>query len=98
MAAQTLTEERVKEIIHQYLSAHLEDVDEIRRSPAGRVLIIETEVKNLHDKVDRLDSKIDSVKNELKHEIHSAKNLTVALFVALLGLVGSLVVKLFFFM
>lgn len=51
MSQETITEERVKEIVQQYLSSRIEDVDEIRKSPAGRVLIIETAVKNLNDKI-----------------------------------------------
>ncbi len=152
MPQETITEDRVKEIVQQYLSARIEDVDELRKSPAGRVLIIETEVKNLGEKVDllyekidevkndlkqdighlndkvdevkselkqdggrlnnkidefkndlkqdigRLNDKIDEVKNDLKQEIQHSKNLTIALFAALLGLVGSIVVKMFFFM
>jgi len=134
MPQETITEDRVKEIVQQYLSARIEDVDELRKSPAGRVLIIETEVKNLGEKIDllyekidevkndlkqdiarlngktdevkselkqeggRLNDKIDEVKNDLKQEIQHSKNLTIALFAALFGLVGSIVVKMFFFM
>lgn len=120
MTEEIITEKRVKEIVQQYLSARIEDVDEIRKSPAGRVLIIETEVKNLNDKIDRLDAKVDTVRNELKSEINNinlelkkeikdlrsglqqeiqgSKNLSLALFIAVLGLIGSIFVKVFFFM
>lgn len=98
MPQETLTEKRVIEIVQEILSSRIEDVDEIRKSPAGRVLIIEAEVKNINEKIDRLDNRIAEVKNDLKNEIQSSRNLTLALFVALLGLVGSIVIKIFFFM
>ena len=105
MSQEQLTEERVKELVQQYISARIEDVDEIRKSPAGRVLIIETEVKNINEKIDRLDAKVDSVKSELKAEIQmvkkevqSSKNFSLALFIAIIGLTGSIFIKVFFFM
>lgn len=98
MPDEPLTEQKVKEIVEKYLSTRLEDVDEIRKSPAGRVLIIETEVKNLNQKMDRLEQNLNSVKSELKREIHGSKNLSVGLFLAILGLIGSVFVKVFFFM
>ena len=105
MTEEIITEKRVKEIVQQYLSARIEDVDEIRKSPAGRVLIIETEVKNLNDKIDRLDAKVDTLKSELRaeiqmveKEIQSSKNFSLALFIAIIGLIGSIFVKVLFFM
>ncbi|MFQ5641447.1 MAG: hypothetical protein ACE5IR_26015, partial [bacterium] len=73
MAEERLTEERVRslvqETVQEYLTARVDDVDEIRKSPAGRILILETEIKNLNKKVDRLDEKIESFRAELKQEI-----------------------------
>lgn len=113
MAEERLTEERVRslvqETVQEYLTARVDDVDEIRKSPAGRILILETEIKNLNKKVDRLDEKIESFRAELKQEIadsrlhlqkgiESSKNLSLVLFIAILGLIGSIFVKIFFFM
>ncbi|MFQ5650186.1 MAG: hypothetical protein ACE5IY_09625 [bacterium] len=109
MPSGPVTEERVKEIIERYLSQRIEDVEAVRKSPAGRILIVENEVKNLAEKVDRLDTKVEALGNELRQEmqslrselsqeIQSAKNLSLTLFIALLGMMGSIFVKIFFFM
>ena len=57
--------EIVREMVHEQLGHTFEDMEEIRRSPAGAVIRIEEEIKLIKKQISSIEQNI-ATKNELK--------------------------------
>jgi peptidoglycan hydrolase CwlO-like protein len=126
------------------LRSGYQDMDEIRKSPAGVIIRVETEIENLQEKVEVIEEKVDrlsaqaeahraetkkenaalraeitetlraeiaksneTLRGEMRTDNQNLRNematktqfqLLFGVLIALLGFVGSIIVKIFFFM
>jgi len=91
-------EEKLRELIAQEVKKSLvltvEDMDEVRKSPAGAIIRLEGKVEKLDLKIENLRETVDEIKSTMATK--STQNLLIVLFLAMLGMMGSLFVKIFF--
>jgi hypothetical protein len=113
MAEISINETRLRELISEEVKKNLsltfQDIEEVRRSLAGGIIRLEEEVKGIRREIDEIKVTM-ATKEEVKgvrREIDTIKatmatkttqNYLIALNIAMLGLIGSIVVKFLFFM
>lgn len=85
----------VSQIVREQMTQTYQDMDEIRRSPAGSIIRIEEEIKALKQQTSIIEQKM-ATKDEIK-ALEGKINLITGLIFVMLTLYGALVVKLFFF-
>jgi DNA repair exonuclease SbcCD ATPase subunit len=139
-------QEMIAREVARALKSSFQDMDEIRKSPAGAIIRVETELENLREKVEVIEEKVDRLsvqaethraeakkENEtlraemtknnealhvkidksyeklrddmrtdnqnLRNDMVTKSHLTMlyGLLIALLGFVGTMIVKMFFF-
>jgi molecular chaperone GrpE (heat shock protein) len=61
-------EEIVSKVVQQHLKLTFQDMDEVRKSPAGAIVRLETKIESLTDAVDELRAEIANSRAELKEE------------------------------
>lgn len=71
--------EKVREVLREEVKPAPEDMDQLRRSPAGTMIRLEEQVKALDEKVDR---RFDSLKSEMDQRFDSLKSEMGQRFVA----------------
>jgi 5'-deoxynucleotidase YfbR-like HD superfamily hydrolase len=110
MSTITIEEDQLEEIVSKVLQKHLkstfQDVDEVRKSPAGAIVRLETKIESLVTRAE-FKEEIGNLRTEFKDtygnlnarlaKVESRLNLLVALFVATFGIFASLLVKLILF-
>jgi len=92
----------VSEIVREQMSHTYQDMDEIRRSPAGSIIRIEEEIKALKQQTSAIEHKLVTIEQKMatKDEIKALEGkitLITGLIFVMLTLYGALVVKLIFF-
>jgi len=99
-------EEVVSKVVQQHLKLTFQDMDEVRKSPAGAIVRLETKMESLATSAE-LREEIGTPRAEYKAgysnlstrqaRVESRLNLLVALFMATFGVMTSLLIKLIFF-
>jgi len=100
MAEISINETRLRELISEEVKKNLsltfQDIEEVRRSPAGGIIRLEGEVKSMRREMETLGREIENIKATMATK--TTQHYIVALNMAMLGLIGSIVVKFLFFM
>ncbi|MFQ5443805.1 MAG: hypothetical protein ACE5EK_04215 [Nitrospinales bacterium] len=100
MAEIALEEDKLRELISEEVKKTLaltfQDVDEVRKSPAGGIIRLEEEVKGIRKEIGVIRNEIEVIKSTMATK--TTLNYLIALNIAMLGLIGSLVVKFLFLM
>jgi len=86
---ETRLRELISEEVKKNLSLTFQDIEEVRRSPAGGIIRLEEEMKGIR-------REIESIKTTMATK--TTQNYLIALNIAMLGLIGSIVVKFLFLM
>jgi hypothetical protein len=95
MATITVDEEKLEEVVEKVvekkLSLTFQDVDEVRKSPAGAIIRIE-------GKIEKIEDQIKDIKENMatKDEVHSIKTLVYWAAGIMIGLLISIEIKIFF--
>lgn len=92
-----LIRDQVRAVIHESKPV-LQDVEEIRRSPAGTVIRLEEQVKALDAKVDQrfdalkseMDQRFSDLKDSMDQQFSTVKRILVLIFPILIAVIGKL--------
>ena len=103
MSTITVEENRLEELIdksvQKHLKSSLEDVDEVRRSPAGAIVRIETRLDAIEKNIEKnVSTKTDlaNLKTELSDRIGKLETGQKLIFALLLSILALLIKAVFF--
>src|SRR3990167_8760763 len=88
---------QVREVLREEVKSAPEDMDQLRRSPAGTVIRLEEQVKSVDSKVDLLRSEMErrftDLKESMDQQFSTVKWILVLIFPLLIALIGKLFFK-----
>lgn len=99
----TIDENRLEELINKSVQKHLEtnldDIEEVRRSPAGAIVRIETRLDAIEKNIEKnvaTKSDLASLKTELSERIAKLETSLKLMFALLLSILALLIKSVFF--
>jgi hypothetical protein len=91
----TRLEELIDKAVQKHLKLTIEDMEVVRRSPAASIIRLEQKVELMVTK-DEFREKIGKIEVDVAG-VKSTQKLLISLCLSILGIVGAIFVKMFFF-
>ena len=92
---ETKLEELIDKAVQKHLQLTIDDMEVVRRSPAASIIRLENKVElmvtkeEFRERIGKIETNITGIKFTLK--------LLISLYLSILGILGAIFVKLFFF-